>query len=150
MHPVIDLSSRPKGKVTPIESIRIAEIKAAGGGGDELRALCFAKAGKERDSLHKFFLHFLRHHHVVIPAFELLADEAISKGHPERLGCETLSANARYRFRDFPLSNNERPGYVIALRIKRPDLAGMLDAEAVWPEVLMRSGWNPWRTEPGR
>jgi hypothetical protein len=82
--------------------------------------------------------------------WESLADEAVKKGFPERLGCETLSATARFLHRDFPCSNNERPGYVIALRIKRPDLAGMLDAEADWPLALLRSGWNPWREESGQ
>jgi hypothetical protein len=149
MHPVIDAGSKPKPTITPLESWRIAEVKAAGGGRDDLRALCFAKIGQPREKLHRFILHFHRHGAAVLRAFEELADEAVKKGFPERLGCETLSATARFMHPAFPLSNNERPGYVIALRIKRPDLAGMLDAETDWPLALLRAGWNPWREEAG-
>ena len=149
MHPVIEIGSRPKTSVTPLTNWQIAEVKASGGSAEDLRALCYAKAGKERDMLHRFILHHLRHGATVVSAFEKLADEAVAKGFPLRLGSETLAATARFMCQNFPLSNNERPGYVIALRIKRPDLAEMLDAEAAWPDALLRSGWNPWREATG-
>jgi len=149
MHPVIEAGSKLQAAVSPLEGWRIAEVKAAGGGDEDLRALCFAKIGPAREKLHRFILHFHRHGATVMRAFEELADEAVKKGFPERLGCETLSATARFLYPAFPLSNNERPGYVVALRIKRPDLAGMLDAETDWPLALLRAGWNPWREVTG-
>jgi hypothetical protein len=149
MHPVIDAETKPQASLTPLENWRIAEVKAAGGGQEDLQALACAKSGPARERLHSFILHFHRHGATVIRAFEELADGAVKKGSPEKLGCETLSATARYHFPNFPLSNNERPGYVVALRIKRPDLAGMLDAETDWPLALLRAGWNPWREVTG-
>lgn len=145
LFPTVAQSCPLKFSNHPLENWRIAEVKAAGGGEDDLHALSRAKNSKARDRLHRFILHFHSHGATVLSAFEELADEAVTKGFPERLGCETLSATARFRYRNFPLSNNERPGYVIALRIKRPDLAGMLDAETDWPIALLRAQWDPWR-----
>lgn len=149
MHPIIEAGSKPKAAATALEKWRIDEVIAAGGGQEDLQALAFAKSGPAREKLHRFILHFHRHGPTVMHSFEELADEAVKKGFPERLGCETLSATARFRFLNFPLSNNERPGYVVALRIKRPDLAGMLDAETDWPLALLGAGWNPWREVAG-
>lgn len=147
MHPILEAGSRPASPTANLEGWRIAEVLAVGGGADDLHALSITPAGVSREKLHRFILHYHRHGKTVIQAFEDLANEAIRKGFPARLGCETLSATARFMHRDFPLSNNERPGYVIALRIKRPDLAGILDAETDWPIALLRAGWNPWRED---
>jgi hypothetical protein len=141
--PAIERACPPQALPGPLEDWRIAEVIAAGGGEQDFRALTFAKAGKARERLHRFILHFHRHGGTVLAAFEALADEAVSKGFPERLGCETLSATARFQYRDFPLSNNERPGYVVALRIMRPDLAGRLEDKTQWPQALLRAGWKP-------
>ena len=122
----------------------VTEIQACGGGSAELNALAFSRPGGDRERLHAFLLHYLKHGHTVINRFEVLTCEIVQQGCPESVGCETLSGSARKRWPHFPCYNNVRPGYVVALRIKRPDFAAVLDHGAPWPLALLKSGWNPW------
>lgn len=127
-----------------VEKWRQHEILVCGGGDADLAALAHARPGPCREVVHRFLLHYHgRDGGRIVNAFESLTEQAKARGWPERVGSDTLKGAARMSFEGVGLNNDLAPCYVIALRIKRPDLAPYLEIEAPAARALLAAGWKP-------
>jgi hypothetical protein len=122
----------------------LAELRAARGTSEDERVLSLIPPGRSRDLVHTFFVHFRCSGYAeILPIWESLAEKAIRRGWNLPLGCDRLHGWASGEKRGIAMSNDLRPFYIVALRIKRPDFAPYLEHSARVPWLLLTLEWSP-------
>ena len=144
MMKAIDDGTRPNFRCTPIEDWRIQAIKQAGGEQQDLRALCYAAEGEDREALHRFLIDYHTKKFVMLDYF----GEDLEKWSPH---CKT-SRELKVRMQGAVwalFTAKLRPGFLAAVHVRWPHLAELFPVEEKWGQALLASGWKPVRKEPG-